>query len=142
MLETVMTIGGAIAIASGALYAYEGFQFAAMAFDLSDACLDMRTCDLWDFSKTRKFKNAIEQGLFVSSIQAVGIFSGARLGWYNLLPGALIIFLLPILFLGFMFFSIFGILFIFFGLFWAVAVQFLLVAVLGGICFLIELWRY
>lgn len=130
--------GPIAALIFGALYAWQGFEFAVMVWDIPSTCYgNVANCDFWRYFNSSHYGDVMFQALIVVVIQAAAMAFGIEMLWLNLIPGALIIFLLPILLLCLIVFTGVGFLALFFGFTWAVLLPFILVALAGGVSFLI-----
>lgn len=126
------------ALIFGALYAWQGFEFAVMVWDIPSTCYGNATnCDFWQYFAMQHYDDVLFQALIVVIIQAAAMSFGIEMFFINMILGAFIIFLLPILLLCLIVFTGIGLLSLFFGLTWAVLLPFIIVAIAGGISFLV-----
>lgn len=122
------------ALIFGALYAWQGFDFAVMVWDIPSTCYGNATnCDFWQYFAMQHYDDVLFQALIVVIIQAAAMAFGIEMFFVNMIPGALIIFLFPVLLLCLMLCTGVGLLALFFGLTWAVLVPFILLAFAGAI---------
>lgn len=126
-----------LAVLSGLAYAHQGYHFAVMVFDWHEKCEPAIRCDLFEYMGSSYFTRVMEHAALVSLLQAIAIGTGFTPYFYYVLTGTLIIFALPVAALAAMFASVVGILFIFVGLFWIMAFSFAVVALAGGLRFLV-----
>lgn len=119
-----------VAVLSGFLYAWQGFEFAVMVWDIPESCGSYSSqCDFERYLGTYHYQSVIVKALVVIGIQTIAIFSGVSMVWANLIIGAAIIFVLPVALLALLTVTGVGLLMLFFGFFWATALPFLAVAI-------------
>lgn len=131
------------ALIFGALYAWQGFEFAVMVWDIPSTCnVNMANCDFSQYFNARHYSDVLFQAAIVVVIQAAAMAFGIEMMWLNMIPGAIIIFALPLLLLALIVFSGVGLLALFFGFTWATLLPFILVAIAGGISLRIIFWIF
>lgn len=129
-----------VAVVSGAAYAYEGYRFAEMVFDWPGKCVPLMSCRFSSYMEGNYARYILAQAIVVSVLQAIAIMSGVVIWWMNVIPGALIVFALPLAALALMFASVVGIFFMFTPMFWVMALAFGGVALAGVLPLLVAPW--